>query len=313
MDKPEKIIIIGGATCSGKTEVSLSLSTYFPIEIVNFDSLCFYRYFDIGTAKPGKNEKGTIPHHLFDIKYPDEDYNAAAFSIDGALKIKEITQRGKIPLLTGGTGLYAKSLLHGISPIPEFDKSVYRKKAIEFVKTRGTAAAYEALMGIDPNFARNISPNDLQRIVRAYEVYEATGRPLSSYFLENPFGAARYDVLYFTLIPPRDYLKKCIIERTAKMLRAGLIEEIKGILALGYGKNLKPFNSIGYKEGIMFLEGKIKNEEELLQSIAGSSMKYAKRQATFFKKTENGIIITEMDHSGKTMFIKNKIRDFLQK
>jgi len=132
----QKIVVIGGVTCSGKTEVSLKLAELFPseFEIVNFDSLCFYRYFNIGTAKPSWDNKKSLRHHLFDIKYPDENYNAHDFARDAKCVIRDIFKRGRVPLFVGGTALYMKSLLYGMSPIPEIDKVKYRDKTIELIE-----------------------------------------------------------------------------------------------------------------------------------------------------------------------------------
>ena len=308
----QKIVVIGGITCAGKTEVSLKLSKLFPFkfEIVNFDSLCFYKYFDIGTAKPNESAKKSVKHHLFDIKYPNEEYNAHSFAEDARHTINDIIKKGKIPLFVGGTALYMKSLIYGFAPIPELDKSKYRQKTVELIKKLGAPAVYEKLKEIDPLYAKKISPNDKQRIARAYEVYEATGRPFSSYLSENPFEKPVYDYLYFVLIPSKDYLESCIIKRTKAILKAGLIDEIKGIINKGCSKNLKPFKSIGYKEGLMYLNKEIKTDEELFQRIAAATRQYAKRQATYFKKVENGIIITQTNLKERIEIIERRLKIF---
>lgn len=313
MSNLQKIVVIGGITCAGKTETSLKLSELFPFkfEIVNFDSLCFYKYFDIGTAKPYESAKRSIKHHLFDIKYPDEEYNAHSFAEDARHTINDIIKRGKIPLFVGGTALYMKSLIYGFSPIPEIDKSKYRQKAIELIKKLGAPAVYEKLKEIDPLYAKKISPNDKQRIARAYEVYEATGKTFSSYLSENPFEKPVYDCLYFVLIPSKDYIESCIIKRTKAILKAGLIDEIRGIINKGYREDLKPLKSIGYKEGLMYLDGKIKTDEELIQRIAVATRQYAKRQATYFKMVENGIIITSTDLGERMKIMEKHLKNFL--
>lgn len=312
MSNLQKIVIIGGVTCAGKTETSLKLTERLPFkfEIVNFDSLCFYKYFDIGTAKPYESAKKNVKHHLFDIKYPGEEYNAHSFAEDARHTINGITKKGKIPLFVGGTALYMKSLIYGFSPIPELSKSKYRQKTVELIGKLGTAAVYEKLKEVDPAYAKKISPNDKQRIARAYEVYEATGRPFSSYLFENPFGKPLYDYLYFILIPPKDYLASCIIKRTDAILKAGLIDEIKGIINKGCPEDSKPFKSIGYKEGIMYLNKKINTDEELFQRIASATRQYAKRQATYFKKAENGIIITQTDIEERLEIMEEHLENF---
>ncbi|MCL4542141.1 MAG: tRNA (adenosine(37)-N6)-dimethylallyltransferase MiaA [Deltaproteobacteria bacterium] len=315
MSNLQKIVIIGGITCAGKTEISLELSKLFPLkfEIVNFDSLCFYKYFDIGTAKPCESAKKGVKHHLFDIKYPDEEYNAHRFAEDARHTINGIIKKGRIPLFVGGTALYMKSLLYGFSPIPEIDKSKYRRNTVELIKKLGAPAVYERLQEIDPLYAKKISPNDKQRIARAYEIYEATGRTFSSYLSENPFEKPVYDYLYFVLIPSGDYLKSCIIKRTKAILKAGLIDEIKDIINRGYSPYLKPFKSIGYKEGLMYLNKEIKTDEELFQRIAVATRQYAKRQATYFKRVENGIIITQADLKERVKIMESRLKFFLSK
>ncbi len=308
----KKIIIIGGATCSGKTEISVELSKLFPIEIINFDSMCFYRYFDIGTAKPDNEARAAVKHHLIDIKYPDEEYNALMFSEDAKRLISEITARGKIPIFTGGTGFYIKSLIYGLSPIPEIDKTVYRKRAVELIKKMGVQAAYEKLKEIDSAYAGKISSSDSQRIARAYEVYEATGSPLSYYLTKNPFGKPLYNYIYFNLNPPRDYLKSCIMERTRVIMKNGLVNETKNILNRGYKAGLKPFKSIGYRESLMYLNKEIKTKNDLYLKIVASTVKYAKRQATFFKKAENAMEVNFTDLNKKVTFAAKIIEGFLK-
>lgn len=309
MSSLQKIVAIGGLTCSGKTEVSLKLAGLFPsgFEIVNFDSLCFYKYFNIGTAKPSWNTEKSVRHHLFDIKYPDENYNAHDFAKDAARIIHDISKRGKVPLFVGGTALYMKSLVYGMSSIPEIDKSKYRQKTIELINKLGVTAVYEKLKVIDPLYAKKISSNDKQRIARAHEVYEATGKPFSSYLSANPFGKPVYDCTYFIFIPPKDYLESCITKRTNNILKSGLIDEIYSIINKGYAKDLKPFKSIGYKECLMYLNGEIKTDEELIDSIVIATRQYAKRQATYFKKVENGIIVTSVDQEERMEIIRMRL------
>ena len=308
----KKIIIIGGATCSGKTEISVELSKLFPVEIINFDSMCFYRYFDIGTAKPDNEARAAVKHHLVDIKDPDEEYNARMFSEDAAGLIEEITSKGKIPLFTGGTGLYMKSLIYGLSPIPEIDKAVYRERAVELIKKIGISAAYEKLKEFDPAYAVKISSSDSQRIARAYEVYSATGRPFSYYLSENPFGRPLYNYIYFNLNPPKDYLKSCIMERTRLIMEKGLVDETESILNKGYKAGLKPFKGIGYRESLMYLNKEIKTENDLYLKIVSSTVKYAKRQSTFFKKAENAMEVNFTDLNKKLVFATKTIEGFLR-
>jgi tRNA dimethylallyltransferase len=308
----KKIIVIGGPTCSGKTEFSIELAERFGGEIVNFDSMCFYKYFDIGTAKPDAEERKRAVHHLIDIKYPDEEYNARMFSEDAEKLIDDIALRGKIPIFTGGTGLYIKALIYGLSPIPEIDKTVFREKASELIKEKGLPFLYETVKQTDPVYASKISPSDTQRITRAYEVYCATGKPLSFYINKNPFGKNRYDFLCFNLYPPKDYLKSCIMERTSAIIKKGLVEETKKILGMGYETGLKPFKGIGYMESLMYLNKELPSEKTLYDKIVSSTLKYAKRQFTFFKKFENALPVYFTDLNAKIEFSSKYIERFLE-
>ncbi len=308
----KKIIAIGGPTCSGKTEFSIELAERFGGEIINFDSMCFYKYFDIGTAKPDAEAMGRVRHHLIDIKYPDEEYNARTFSEDAEKLTEDVASRGKIPIFTGGTGFYIKSLIYGLSPIPETDKTVFREKASELIKEKGLAFLYETVKLIDPAYASKISPSDTQRITRAYEVYYATGKPLSSYFDVNNSKRPKYEFLYFNLYPPKDYLKSCIIERTAMIIKKGLVEETRKILNMGYNAGLKPFKGIGYRESLMYLNKELSTEAELNDKIVSSTLKYAKRQFTFFNKSENVLPVYFTDLNAKMEFSSKYIERFLE-
>ena len=308
----KKIIVIGGPTCSGKTEFSIELAERFGGEIINFDSMCFYKYFDIGTAKPGAEARSRVKHHLIDIKYPDEEYNARTFSEDAEKLIDDMALRRKIPFFTGGTGLYIKSLIYGLSPIPEIDKTVFREKASELIKEKGLLFLYETVKQIDPVYASRISSSDTQRITRAYEVYCATGKPLSFYIDKNPFGRHRYDFLCFNLYPAKDYLKSCIIERTSAIIKKGLVEETEKILSMGYKTDLKPFKGIGYRESLMYLNKELPAEKDLYDKVVSSTLKYAKRQFTFFKKFENVLPVYFTDLNAKIEFSSKYIERFLE-
>ena len=308
----KKIIVIGGPTCSGKTEFSIELAERFGGEIINFDSMCFYKYFDIGTAKPDDEARSRVKHHLIDIKYPDEEYNARMFSDDAEKLIEDMASRGRIPVFIGGTGLYIKALIYGLSPIPEIDKTVFREKASELIKEKGLLFLYEKVKLIDPVYASKISFSDTQRITRAYEVYCATGKPLSFYMDKQPFGRQRYDFLCFNLYPPKDYLKSCIMERTSAIIKKGLLEETKKILNMGYKTDLKPFKGIGYRESLMYLDKELTAEKDLYGKIVSSTLKYAKRQFTFFKKFENVLPVYITDLNAKIEFSSKYIERFLE-
>jgi tRNA dimethylallyltransferase len=318
----KKIVVIGGPTCSGKTDIALNLAETLPFEIVNYDSLCFYKYFDIGTAKPDKHNFLKVRHHLFDIKMPDEEYNAFDFLNDARGVIEDINSRGKISLFVGGTGLYIKALIYGLAPIPEMDgiirpsfsmdkKSGIKKNILGLLETIGLQGLYDKLKLVDPEYALKISPNDRVRIIRALEVYNYTGNPFSSYLNANPFKESVYDFINFILIPPKDYLKKRIIERTENMIKHGLIDETLRIIDMGYRENLKPLKSIGYKQAVMYLHGVIKSEDELFDEIVKATTRYAKRQITWFKKSKQAVFIDIINLDERSALIKKYLSKFL--
>ncbi|MHB1664904.1 MAG: tRNA (adenosine(37)-N6)-dimethylallyltransferase MiaA [bacterium] len=310
-NKKQKIIILGGPTCSGKTDVSVALSQIYPFEIVNYDSLCFYKYFDIGSAKPEKSEILKVKHHLIDIKFPDENYNAFNFSQDASSVIAKIEADGKLPLFAGGTGLYIKSLLYGLSPIPAISGDEIRKKLSASVEEEGLINLYKKLLEVDEEYALRISSNDKSRIIRALEVFYHTGKPLSYFINLNPFKEPAYDFLNIIFIPPKIVLKKRIEERTKNIIRNGLADETYKIINMGYKMDLKPFNSIGYKQSAMYLSGIIKSESELYSEIVKATTQYAKRQITWFRKSKNAIFIEAINEDERLNIIKENIDKFL--
>ncbi len=312
-DKIRKIVILGGPTCSGKTDVSIALSQIYPFEIVNYDSLCIYKYFDIGSAKPEKSEILKVKHHLIDIKFPDESYNAFNFSEDASSLIANIETDGKLPLFAGGTGLYIKSLLYGLSPVPVISGDEIRKKlsaSIE-IEENGIINLYKKLLEVDEEYALKISSNDKSRIIRALEVFYHTGKPLSYFINLNPFKEPAYNFLNIIFIPPKEILKKKIEERTKKIIHNGLADETYKIINMGYKTDLKPFNSIGYKQSVMYLSGIIKSESELYLEIVKATTQYAKRQITWFRKSKNAIFIETINENERLNIIKENVDRFL--
>ncbi|MHB1679764.1 MAG: tRNA (adenosine(37)-N6)-dimethylallyltransferase MiaA [bacterium] len=310
-NKIQKIVILGGPTCSGKTDVSIYLSQIYPFEIVNYDSLCFYKYFDIGGAKPEKSKILKVKHHLIDIKFPDENYNAFNFSKDASAVIANIEKDGKLPLFAGGTGLYIKSLLYGLSPVPVISGDEIRKKLSASIEEEGLKNLYEKLLEVDEEYALKISSNDKSRIIRALEVFYHTGKPLSYFINLNPFKEPSYNFLNIIFIPPKEVLKKRIEERTKNIIHNGLADETYQIINMGYKTDLKPFNSIGYKQAVMYLNGIIKSESELYAEIVKATVQYAKRQITWFRKSKSAIFIETINEDERLNIIKENIDRFL--
>lgn len=264
----------------GKTGVALELAQRFGAEIVNADSLQIYRELEIGTAKPTPAELAQVPHHLIDVAAPTEPYDADRYCHDGRRVLADLQGRGVPPLVVGGTGLYLKALLHGLfeegSPRPD----IRERLKIE-LQDLGLLHLYQRLADLDPTTAARLHPNDTYRILRALEVMEATGRPLSELFRGHRFRACPYRVLKLGLTLPREELNARIEGRVEAMLAQGLLAEVEGLLGR-YPAELKPLQSLGYRHLSNFLEGRW-SWEEAIELLKRDTRRYAKRQFTWFR------------------------------
>ncbi len=289
------IVVISGPTAIGKTEISMKLSKIFPTEIVNADSMQVYRYLDIGTAKPSLEERKEVVHHLIDIVDPDEPFDAGSYKTLADRAIQDIWSRKKIPLVVGGTGLYIRALTRGLCHI-ELDnarKEEVRKRLAERLRNEGIYKLYQELMTIDPLFASKLSSTDRQRILRSLEVFLLTGKPFSSFHKEHGFSDEPYDSLKIFLYTRREDVYRRIDLRVLEMIEKGLCEEVRDILSRGYSPYLKPLQSIGYKQIIEHLQGKL-SLDDAIRSIQVETRRYAKRQFTWFKR-EPGFLWVERE------------------
>ena len=276
-----KIVIVLGPTAVGKTELALAVAQRVNAEIVNADSQQVYRYLDIGTGKPSKPERERVRHHLIDVVNPDEDFNAALYRQLAAASIDEIHKRGAKVLVSGGTGLYLKALTGGLFSGPSQDTELRANLEREIAQI-GLAALYDRLIAIDPGANTKIHPNDRQRIVRALEVYQSTGRPLSEWQNEHRFQEEAFQVLKIGLVRPRAELYDLINERSESMIRAGLLDEVRGLMERGYELDLKPLRSVGYRQMGEVIEG-IKGLPEAIAEMKQETRRLAKRQLTWFR------------------------------
>ncbi|WP_297445958.1 tRNA (adenosine(37)-N6)-dimethylallyltransferase MiaA [Desulfurobacterium sp.] len=273
MEREKPLIVITGPTAAGKTDFSIKLAKAIGGEIISADSMQVYRELDIGTDKISRDKMDGIPHYLIDVLRPDEYFSVADFVREADKAIREIRSKGKFPLIVGGTGFYIRALLFGLSPVPSADEKV-RKKLSKF----STEELYSRLKKIDPEYALKIHSTDRKRIVRALEVYELTGKPLSSFKLpEKP----RYDFYGYFLYRNRDELYRRINDRVDSQIERGLIEEAKKLLS--YGKDITAFQALGYKEMLPYIEGKV-SLEEAVRNLKRRTRQFAKRQFTWFKK-----------------------------
>ena len=297
------VLILVGPTASGKTAVSLSLAKELDGEIVSADSRQLYKYLTIGTAKPTIEELSSVKHFFIDILTPDQDYNASEFSKQARVVIDDILDRGKTPIVVGGSGLYIQALVDGFFDGPAADGDV-REKLEERLKTGGAEKLLEELRAVDPVSASKMLPSNWKRIIRALEVLQLTGVPISS--LQQTNIPAEFTPCLVGLQWVRKTLYDRINLRVEKMLDAGLLDEVKSLEKLGYAKGLNALQTVGYREAFEFLEGKI-TFERMKELIKQNSRRYAKRQLTWFRADERirwFDVASENDFSGVTERIK---------
>ncbi len=275
-----RLVVICSPTATGKTSLAIELAEASGGEIVNADSLQVYRYLNIGTAKPTREERARVPHHLIDVVDPDEEFNAAIYAGQARAVIDRLFHAGKPVFVVGGTGLYIRALLQGMIETPPVDENIrnyYRGLRDRF----GRQYIYGLLEQRDPQAARRINVNDSVRVIRALEVLDKSGQSISTLQQNHLFADCPYDVLKIGLSLDRAELKKRIVARTAKMMEDGLVEEVRGLLARGYSPDIKPLQSLGYKQVVDFIRG-INPWERTLDLVVRETWKYAKRQMTWF-------------------------------
>ncbi len=282
------VLVLVGPTAIGKTELSLAIAEKFNCEIISLDSMQVYRYMDIGTAKVSIEERQRVPHHLLDVVDPDEHYDASRYVADALCAIQAIHAREKLPLITGGTGMYLRALLSGLFEIKAGDEQL-REELRQKLDKAGSSKLHEELRLIDYKTAKKIHVNDTHRLIRALEIYYSTGKNWSTHIdeqLQNEEKQPRFERLCTVgLTTEREKLYKRINERTALMLKAGLKEEVQKLLSMGYRRELKSMQSIGYRHMIEHLLDKVDiGETERL--LARDTRRYAKRQYTWFKKAQ---------------------------
>lgn len=292
-----------GPTAVGKTAVALDLALAVGAEIVNADSLQVYRELDIGTAKPTPAERAQVRHHLVDAAAPDEPYNAARYAREGRAVIAELHRRGVPPLVVGGTGLYIKALLGGLFHQGEGVQEVRRRLARELAE-QGLPALLARLASLDPDTARRLAPGDTYRILRALEVVEATGRPLSALHAAHRFQDRPYQTLKLGLDLPRPELYRRIEARVEAMLAQGWLEEVRGLLRR-YPPEIKPLQALGYRQLTAKLSGRL-TLAEAIDLTKKETRRYAKRQLTWFRADPE----VRWFHPGQRQELIDLIREF---
>ncbi|MDQ6678568.1 MAG: tRNA (adenosine(37)-N6)-dimethylallyltransferase MiaA [Acidobacteriota bacterium] len=269
------LVAVVGPTGSGKSELGLRIAEYYDGEIVNCDSMQIYSGFDIGTAKVPLEERRGIPHHLIDCAAPDQVFSAGDYARAAALAICEISGRGKLPVLVGGTGFYLRALLEGLPDLPPRSEPLRRALA-----RRGPDRLLRMLQRLDAGAARRIHANDIGRVTRALEIRLLTGKPAPA--RASGSGLPGFRVRKIGLFPPREELYAALDRRTKRMFGEGLLEEVQGILARGVPPHAKPFEAVGYRQALAVVLGRITVADAVAQAQQ-ATRNYAKRQITWFR------------------------------
>ena len=274
------LVVILGPTGSGKTPLSIALGRQFDGEIVSCDSVAVYRGLEIGAAKPSAEQRKQIPHHLLDVVTPDAFYTAGDYSRDGRAAIAAIASRGRLPIVTGGTGLYLRALLQGLFPGPQRSAEL-RERLLRKAETGGPARLHRMLKRLDPASAARIHPNDLAKVIRAIEVTLSASRPMSEAWKEHHEPLTGYRIVRLGLNPPRQSLYERINARARAMFAEGLIEETQDLIAR-YG-HPPALASLGYRQASQYLASGLTLEQAVAEASQGHR-NYAKRQLTWFRR-----------------------------
>jgi len=279
------VIVVAGPTASGKTGLAIHIAKKISGEIVNADSMQIYKYMDIGTAKPTKEERELAVHHLIDFVEPDAEFSVADYTALAHEKIAEIYSRGKIAVVCGGTGLYINSLIDDVT-FGEMDTDYeLRDELRSIAENQGAQVLLDMLAEFDEESAKKIHPNNLKRLIRAIEFYKVTGVPISRHQEMTKQVESRYNPLMMIIDHDRDVLYQRINQRVDIMLQKGLIDEVKSLMEKGYTRDMNSMKGIGYKEVMDYLEGNA-SYEEMLEILKQSTRHYAKRQLTWFRRDE---------------------------
>ena len=302
------LIVVAGPTAVGKTECAIWLAKQLNAEIISADSMQVYRYMDIGTAKPSLEEREAVKHHLIDVVDPDQDFSVSDYKRLFEETVPAILAEGKLPLVTGGTGLYIRACLRSflegnpVRPDPELRNALNALAA-----EKGSAYLHERLARVDPEAARRIHPNDARRIIRALEVYEVLGEPISKLQVQAA-NESPYHVIYIFLNRDRAELYQRIETRVDMMVSQGLLKEVEALLEKGFQSDVKPLRSLGYRQMIEYIQGK-SSWEMAVGAIKQETRNYAKRQLTWFRREPLDLVVTLV---GNNREIFGEIMQFLE-
>jgi tRNA dimethylallyltransferase len=300
---------IVGPTGIGKTAISVIIADKMPIEIVSADSRQIYKYMDIGTATPSRDILRMIPHHFINYLTPDKYFSAGMYGREARVVIKQIIEKGKVPLVVGGSGFYIKALVDGLSEIMADDEEV-RARFNEKLRNEGVEKLHKELAKVDPDLAARIKKRDKQRILRGLEVYYATDNRLSDLQMLQA-EPADFQPLLIGLTAEREFLYQNINRRVDEMISNGLVQEVEMLMKKGYTVDMNALNTVGYKEVFEYIAGNI-TENEMIEEIKKNSRRYAKRQLTWFRK-DTRIQWLDINKKSQPEQIADKIMDRLKK
>lgn len=290
-EKKQRLIILTGPTSVGKTGLSIRLAHKLSGEIISADSMQVYRHMDIGTAKITKEQMKGIRHHLIDILDPTEEYNVSRFKEEAAKAVLQISQRGKQPIIAGGTGFYIQALLYDID-FSDNAQTDYRKELFETASKYGNEYLFEMLKKADPGAASYLHANDVKRVTRALEFYKETGMRISEHNEKEHKKGSVYDHLYFVLNMPREMLYKNIDKRVDDMIENGLVDEVRTLKSMGCTEDMVSMKGLGYKEILRYLNGDL-SLDEAIYTIKKGTRHFAKRQLTWFRRERDVIWINK--------------------
>ncbi len=306
------LIILTGPTAVGKTKLSIALAKAVNGEIISADSMQVYKHMDIGSAKIKKEEMCGVPHYLIDVLEPDEEFHVVRFQEMAKSVMEEIYEKGKIPILTGGTGFYIQALVKDIDFSKESEKSPIREKLEKLAKEKGCEYLHEKLQQVDPKSAEKIHANNVKRVIRALEYFELTGNPISTHNEEESLKESPYNVAYFVLNDLREKIYERIDTRVDSMLEEGLVEEVSMLAEKGYTKDMVSMQGLGYKEILSYLEGSC-TLDEAVYVLKRDTRHFAKRQLTWFRREQDVIWINKQDFNDQESQILDYILENCEK
>lgn len=277
------LLVIAGPTATGKSEVAVHVAESVGGEIVSADSMLVYRQMDIGTAKPTREVMRGVPHHLINIVEPDQDYSVAIYQKQAREVIADIQARGRLPVLTGGTGLYIRSVIDHYDFTGACRDESLRVKLLNEAQNNGFESLHLRLGEVDKQSAIKLHPRDVRRVIRALEVYYLTGKPLSSYWKMEKCAEPLYNLVFIGLTMAREELYRRIEQRVEAMIGAGLVDEVRRLLNAGYSPGLTSMQGLGYKEIIAHLAGEL-SLPEAVELLKRNTRRFAKRQLTWFRR-----------------------------